>query len=68
MINQINNGQSNLSKQYKYPLRRTNQRLTQEQEQLIYQYLQQGKKNVDIAKELGISASVVSNRKKKYNF
>ena len=68
LINQINNGQSNLTKQYTYPLRKTNQRLTQEQEDLIYQYLQEGRKIVDIAKELKISRSVVSNRKKKYNF
>ena len=68
LINQINNGQSNLSKEYDYPLRKTNQRLTEEQEQVIYQMLSEGKKIVDITKATGVHRSTVNKRKKKYNF
>lgn len=68
LINQINNGESNLKGEYIYPLRRTNKRLTKEQEDFIYQSLQSGKKCVDIAKELGVSRGTIEKRKKKYNF
>lgn len=68
LINQINNGQSNLQKQYSYPLRKTNQRPTKEQEELIYQLLKKGKQIKDIAKEVGLSKDTISRRKKKYHF
>lgn len=68
LINQINNGQSNLIGEYKYPLRKTNQRLTQEQEDRIYQMLSEGQKIKDIVLEVGVSRDVVGRRKKKYNF
>lgn len=65
LINQINNGQSNLKGEYKYPLRKTNT-ITKEQEELIYKMLKEGKKNCEIAKEVGVSRDTVSRRKKKY--
>lgn len=68
LVNQINNGYSNLQKTYIYPLRKTNQKLTQEQENKIYQLLKDNCKVVDIAKEVGVSRGTVSKRKKKYNF
>ena len=67
LITQINNGESNLQKEYNYPLRRTNQKLTSEQEEQIYQLLLRGVKVKDIALEVGVSRDVVSRRKKKYN-
>lgn len=68
LINQINNGQSNLQKNYKYPLRRTNQRVTEKQEQQIYDLLKEGHKIKDIAKMMGLNRDTIGKRKKKYNF
>lgn len=68
LINQINNGESNLKGNYSYPLRKTNKRLTQSQEDFIYQKLSEGIKCCDIAKELGVSRGTIEKRKKKYNF
>ena len=68
LVNQINNGESNLQKEYQYPLRKTNQRITKEQENLIYNLLKEGKMIKDIAEIVGVSKDTISRRKKKYKF
>ena len=65
LINQINNGLSNLQGDYKYPLRKTN-KITQDQEELIYNLLLKGLKIKDIAEQAGVSRDTVSRRKKHY--
>ena len=65
LINQINNGLSNLQGDYKYPLRKTN-KITQDQEELIYNLLLKGLKIKDIAEQTGVSRDTVSRRKKHY--
>ena len=67
-INKINLGQSNLQGDYTYPLRKANQHLSKEQEQQIYDYLQEGKMIKEIATLVGVSKDTVSRRKKKYGF
>lgn len=66
LINQINTGLSNLEGDYKYPLRKTNIRLTQEQEEIIFNKLKNGETIKKISEELGINRSTISKRKKKY--
>lgn len=68
LINQINNGESNLKGEYNYPLRKTNKKLTQSQEDFIYQKLCEGAKCCDIANDLGVSRGTIEKRKKKYGF
>lgn len=63
---QLNNGETNLSMQFDYPLRKANQRLTKAQEDIILQGLQAGDKIKDIASRAGVSRDTVSRRKQKY--
>lgn len=67
LVSQINNGQSNLEGDYIYPLRKSNQHLSQEQEEIILKGLQEKEKIKDIAEKAKVSRSTVSKRKKKYN-
>ena len=64
---ELNNGRSNLKGDFIFPLRKANQKLTSEQENIIYEGLLSKKKISDIALEAGVSKDTVSRRKKKYN-
>lgn len=68
LINQINNGESNLQGKYIYPLRKTNKKLTIEQEKYIYEQLLNKRSCISIAKELNLNRGTVEKRKKKYGF
>ena len=67
-ISNINSGLSNLQGEFTYPIRKANQKITQQQEEQIYNLLKQGVKIIDIARQVGVSRDTVSRRKKKYNF
>lgn len=67
-VSNINLGQSNLQGDFIYPIRKANQKLSQQQEEQIYLLLKQGIKIIDIARQVGVSRDTVSKRKKKYNF
>lgn len=66
LIQQINSGESNLQCDFTFPLRKTNKRLTQEQEEIIKQGLANGLKAVKIAELANVSPSAVYGRKKRY--
>ena len=67
LLVELNNGRSNLKGDFIFPLRKANQKLTSEQENIIYEGLLSKKKISDIALEAGVSKDTVSRRKKKYN-
>lgn len=68
-LSNLNTGKDNFdSKDFTYPIRKSNQRLTDEQEKIIKEGLLNKEKIKDIALKANVNRSTVSNRKKQYNF
>ena len=65
LVQQINSGESNLESDLVFPLRKTNKRLTSEQEDIILQGIINEKTRV-ISEKAGVSMSAVQIRRKKY--
>ena len=66
LVQQINSGESNLVCDLIFPLRKTNKRLTKEQEDIVKQGLLNGEKTKVIAERAGVSKDVVQRRREKY--
>ena len=66
LVQQINSGESNLESDLVFPLRKTNKRLTSEQEDIILQGIINNEKTRVISEKAGVSMSAVQTRRKKY--
>ena len=66
LVQQINSGESNLESDLVFPLRKTNKRLTSEQEDIILQGIINNEKTRVISEKAGVSMSAVQIRRKKY--
>lgn len=66
LVQQINNGESNLKSDLTFPLRKTNKRLSQEQEDIILQGILKNEKVALIAEKAKVSKSAVRVRLKRY--
>lgn len=66
LVQQINSGESNLESDLVFPLRKTNKRLTSEQEVIILQGIINNEKTRVISEKAGVSMSAVQIRRKKY--
>ena len=66
LVQQINSGDSNLESDLVFPLRKTNKRLTSEQEDIILQGIINNEKTRVISEKAGVSMSAVQIRRKKY--
>lgn len=66
LVQQINSGESNLESDLVFPLRKTNKRLTSEQEDIILKGIINNEKTRVISEKAGVSMSAVQIRRKKY--